>query len=282
MGAAAIALDEFLTTGTLRAGTSVANPIHFADVALASGFLATLGLVRGQSSARYLYLLGPVFALVAVVLSGTRGAVLAWLAMIGVAVGISVWLRLVSWRWLATIVVAAVCVGIVALLAGASHLSVVQRVIADLTSIAAHGLPTDSSTTDRLHMYEGALAAFLQSPLIGHGPFGYVEAAAANARVPFGGTPHLHSDLANFAASGGALGLLAYSLFLLAPLVEIWRGPVTSSRRGLVVVFASLAAGYFVMGLTNAVIGILTLTVFYAAIAAIAGSLSFHHAEAPA
>lgn len=81
----------------------------------------------------------------------------------------------------------------------------------------------------------------------------------------FEGAPHLHNDLADFAASGGIMGLIAYFLFLFAPLAEAMRTPHPETRKGLVVVSAALVLGYFVMGLTNAMFGILNLTVFYAA-----------------
>lgn len=70
------------------------------------------------------------------------------------------------------------------------------------------------------------------------------------------------------------LGLVAYLLILLAPLVEAMRAPASPERRGLVVIAAALTAGYFVMGLTNAVFGILTLTTMYAAVCLVIGLTS--------
>ncbi len=264
-GAAAIAIVEFASTGSTRAGGTVANPIHFADLALAVGFLALLGTALGRGRGRWLFLLAPLLATVAVLLSGTRGAVVALVVMSGAAVLAGVVVHLISLRHLAIGALLLVVVLIGAWLAGAGQTSGVQRVMTDIGDVLRTGLPTDESTSERLQMYEGGLKAFLASPVVGHGPFDFVEAAASRATVRFEGAPHLHSDLVDFAASGGVLGLIAYFLFLLAPLAEALRTPDPETRKGLVVVSAALVAGYFVMGLTNAMFGILNLTVFYAA-----------------
>ncbi|HTN63365.1 MAG TPA: O-antigen ligase family protein, partial [Devosia sp.] len=216
-GAAAAAMAEVLTTGTVRAGSWVANPIHFADVALAGGFLATLGAVYGRGNWRYLYFSGPIFAGIAVLLSGTRGAVVSLALMAGTAFVVAIILRMITRRMLAIGGLAAIVVVIAAMAAGAGQTSGMQRVMADVVETLQTGLPTDESTALRLQMYEGGFKAFLASPLIGHGPFAYVEAAASRVTPPFVGAPHLHNDIADFAASGGIFGLIAYFLLLLAP-----------------------------------------------------------------
>ena len=264
-GAAAIAIAEFSSTGSTRVGWTVANPIHFADLALSVGFLALLGVVLGRGPVRWLFLVAPLLAIVAVLLSGTRGAVVALVVMSGTAVLAGVMVRMISLRHFAIGAVVLVVVLAGAWLAGAGQTSGVQRVMTDIADVLRTGLPTDSSTSLRLQMYEGGLNAFLASPIVGHGPVDFVEAAASRASVRFEGAPHLHNDLADFAASGGILGLIAYFLFLLAPLAEALRTPDPETRKGLVVVSAALVLGYFVMGLTNAMFGILNLTVFYAA-----------------
>jgi O-antigen ligase len=264
-GAAAVAVGEFLSSGTSRAGATVANPIHFADLALSVGFLALIGSVYTKGAGRWIYLLAPAAAIVAILLSGTRGAVIALLVMVGISTITAMAMRLVSAQHLIMSLVAAVISLSGAWLAGAGQTSGVQRVTSDIMDVLSKGLPTDSSTALRLQMYEGAWRAFLAAPVFGHGPYGYVEAAASRASVPFEGAPHLHNDLANLAASGGVFGVAAYFLFLLAPLVEALHCPPSSTRAGLVVVTSGLVAGYFIMGMTNAMFGIINLTVFFSA-----------------
>ncbi|SMQ60458.1 O-antigen ligase [Devosia lucknowensis] len=272
-GAAAVALIEYTTTGTSRVGESVANPIHFADVALAVGFLATLGVVYGVGVARYLFVLGPALASVSILLSGTRGAVVALVAMLICALLLMVAQRLVSRRVLLTGSLAAVLVLAGATAFGAWQTSGAQRVLADLSAVLQLGIPSDGSTSERVHMYTGGFAAFMDSPIFGHGPFAYISAAIARSGAALD-PPHLHSDLVNFAASGGILALIAYGLFIAAPIVEVLRTAEGKARKGLIVVVCSLVFGYFIMGLTNAVLGMVTLTVLYSCIAVIVGLAS--------
>ncbi|WDR07146.1 hypothetical protein PSQ90_06860 [Devosia rhodophyticola] len=63
-------------------------------------------------------------------------------------------------------------------------------------------------------------------------------------------------------------------MFLLAPVVEALRAPHSAKRFGLIVIAATLSVGYLVMGLTNAMFGILNVTVCFAALSLVVGLLS--------
>jgi O-antigen ligase len=273
-GAALVAIDEVQATGATRAGLSVANPIHFADVALLVGFMALVGCVSMRSSWRWIFLLAPIMAMVAVLLSGTRGAIVAFVAMVGVAVVVPALLRLYPRR--VTLVAGLALLGIAALFLafGGSQISGVQRILADISDILVSGAPTDDATTLRFQMYQGALRAFLESPIVGHGPLAFTDVADSLADTSFGGAPHLHNDLADMAASAGIFGLVAYLLFVLAPLVEILSAPQTPRKSAGIVLVATWTAGFLVMGVTNATFGILTVTVAFAAICVISGLLA--------
>ncbi|WDR07145.1 hypothetical protein PSQ90_06855 [Devosia rhodophyticola] len=142
-GATTMGINDFLTTGTDRAGESVANPIHYADVALAIGFLATIGVVYTKKGWRYIYLAGPLLASAAVLLSGTRGAVVALVVMGTAAVTLIIWFRLVTLRFagIATLISAAILV--VALFAGVGETSGVLRMSSEVTDVLRNGPPTD-------------------------------------------------------------------------------------------------------------------------------------------
>ena len=157
---------------------------------------------------------------------------------------------------------------------GGAQTSGFQRVLADIAITLSSGAPTDASTAIRLQMYLGGFRAFLEAPIVGHGPLAFTAVADRLADAPFGGAPHLHSDLVDMAASAGIFGVVAYCLFLLAPIVEIIRAPDKPGKKGSVVLVATLVGGFFVMGLTNAMFGILTVTVTFAAICVITGLLT--------
>lgn len=273
-GAALVAIYEVQATGATRAGLSVANPIHFADVALLVGFMALVGCVCTRSPWRWLFLLAPIMAIIAVLLSGTRGAIVAFVVMVCVAFVAPALFRLYPRRVVLVAGLALLAVVTIFLALGGTEISGVQRIFADISAILVSGAPTDEGTTLRFQMYQGALRAFLESPIVGHGPLAFTAVADSLADTSFGGAPHLHNDLADMAASAGILGLLAYLLFVLAPMVEILRAPRTPRKSAAIVLVATWTAGFLVVGITNATFGILTVTVSFAAICVISGFLA--------
>jgi len=283
-GAMVVAVGEVATTMTQRAGDTVANPIHFADVALMTGVLSTAGLLS-RTKGRYVFLLGPAMALAAVILSGTRGAVVAAAIMLLVAIIGAAVLRLISLKRVLLLTGSLIVIGAVGIVVGASQLSGIQRVLYDIGEIMRAGIPTDGATSLRLQMYLGGLRAFLQSPIYGHGPLDFTSVAAALADTPFENAPHLHNDLADFAASAGIIGLVSYVLLVLAPIAEVLSAPASPARSQLLVLATTLVIGFVVMGLTNAMFGILTVTTCFAGLCVVAGLLTGltadHREDAP-
>lgn len=257
------AYDSFVLH-TQRAGGLVANPIHFADVTLALGALSLVGLFAA-SPRRYFVLAGPLFALATIVLSGSRGALVTVLPVGLVAVALAaIWGGLPRRAWIAMAVVAALGVGALGY-AAQTGWAPVQRSLKTVSTVITGGAVTDASDSERMLIYRGAYNAFLQSPIYGHGMIGFAK-VAADTLPPELNAPvydHLHNDLADFAVTGGILGIIAYFGILLAPLVEALRakGP---GRRPAILGASTLALAYFLMGLTNATFGILMLTVTFA------------------
>ena len=116
-----------------------------------------------------------------------------------------------------------------------------------------------------------AYNAFLASPIVGYGLIGFVEKVVAFP--PLSGAPvgfdHLHNDLADFAVAGGAMGILAYGLFLAAPVVEAVRAPRGRNRRVAVLMSTTICVGYAGMGATNAMLGVMSQTLLYAVVLAL-------------
>lgn len=264
---AVAAYDAFILHSS-RAGGVVANPIHFADVVVVLGALSLVGLFSA-SPRRFLVLLGPVLALATIVLSGSRGAMVTVVPVALLAVALAaIWGGLPRRAWIA--IGAAAIAGVVVLgVAAQTGWAPLTRTLETFTTIAGRGEVTDSSDNQRVLMYRGAYNAFLQSPIYGHGMIGFAK-IAADTLPPELNAPvydHLHNDLADFAVTGGILGIIAYFCILLAPLAEALRakGP---GRRPAILGASTLALAYFLMGLTNATFGILMLTVTFAVAAA--------------
>jgi O-antigen ligase len=82
------------------------------------------------------------------------------------------------------------------------------------------------SNMERLHMWHVGLSLWKSHPLLGIGA-GNVKAVSVDFQTPDerigGGWGHLHSTYVNFLAERGALGLLAYFLFISALCQELWK-----------------------------------------------------------
>jgi O-antigen ligase len=271
--AAVLAAIETILIGSDRAGFLVGNPIHFAAVAIALGFLALIGLESTKPWLRRAVLAGPVLAVFAVWLSASRGPLLALPPMAVTVVVALCFLRLPRRQAvlaaLATILVCAASV------IWAWHSPYIQQVPAlrDVISYLRDGVVADHSIATRILMYESGIQAWLTSPWFGQGADFFARAVAL---VPEGASyppyDHLHSDWIDFAAMAGCMGLTAYLLILAAmPAVAILNGP---HRPAAVLVGMPICVGYAVMGLTNALIGVLTQTVVLSAILAILAALT--------
>ena len=255
------AYDVHVTT-LGRGGMSVANPIHFADVCIVLGIVAASGVAQVGLRVRWVFLVAPVLVAVAVLLSGSRGPMLA-LPGIAVAFVLASFLVYLPRRSAITLCVVVVALGVLAAM-GLLHGGQLSGLpgIGEIQNVLSGAAPSPGSVGERMAMYQGGLKAFFESPWVGYGLANYF--AVATRDVPgglLGSYDHLHSDVADFAVAGGMLGLAAYGMLIMAPVVQA----IAARRQPVAVLLGcGLAAGYLLMGLTNAVIGIVTLTILYA------------------
>ncbi|ODU86375.1 O-antigen ligase family protein [Devosia sp. 63-57] len=270
VSAGLLGLWEVMNTGTERVGVGN-NPIHYAGITTIVGFLALTGLVSNRDPWRWIYLLGPAFALVGVVLSASRGPLLAWAALAALAfVVVVVTLRQ---KRVALAGLAIVAIGAAIFMVTAGDSLVMTRITGGLQAIGAAGtaggdaVPTllgavSGQDATRAAMYDTGIAAFQSSPLFGIG-FGQMMPLARDLYPQFGELQtleNLHSDLADFAALGGAMGLAAFALMLFSPLAALR----TARRKPALLLGALvLVVGYGVLGLTNAMFGVLPQTVLF-------------------
>ena len=265
-GAVVIAIYDVVVRGRSRGGTLFNNVIHFADLALAIGFIAAVGMLGSNRRLRPIFILSPVLAIIAVLLANSRGPLLAVVpvAVVGVAV-LSAYL--LPRRWIAP----AAVLTLVLILGGgavAYALGLADRLsrLGNVVTVFATGATTDNAVGERFYMLISAWNAFWASPIFGHGLLDYTRSAAQYAPpgpMQFKPSQHLHNDIADFAVIGGSLGLVSYALLMAAPLIGALR--VRGQWRGAAIYLgAIMPVGYLAMGLTNAMLGILTQTVVYA------------------
>jgi O-antigen ligase len=255
-----------------RAEGYASNPIPSATVALFLGFFALVGLFAIRSAWRYLFLLGPVAGLATVLLAGSRGPLVALPALGLIALIMLPIRRALSWG-------AAIAV---VLVAGAAFLlkpeafgrvATLPRMALDVLTGQPIAWDLDQSGSVRYAIFEGSFAAFLRSPWIG---YGWYEKTTVVARyTPFNvgfGDPrvaHLHSDILNLGVSAGVVGLLAYVLVLLAPIVSAANSPRDSQYRGRLFLALTLSAGFLCCGAVNLLFGFEFMTTMYVCFAAV-------------
>ena len=262
--ALAVASFEALVLHKPRPGAGN-NPIHFADIATILGFGALAGVFFVKSHIRLLFFAGPVLAAAAVLLSGSRGPAVTIVALAMVALGFLVW----QWRrsklaWL--LPVAAVIAGAVILFA-LKDMPAVQRVTdAFLNAPAMFNDVSLVLNDDRLYLIVGALGSFFDAPLFGHGFTQMMQSIVPHVPVEHADVAnydHLHSDLSDFGVSGGLFGLAALAALLLSPIGAAFRHAGKGSFAGMLYLAIVMALGYLLLGLTNAVIGMLPQTALF-------------------
>lgn len=241
------------------------NPIHFGGLSVMIGFMALLGLFGSRSQWRFLFLLGPAFGLAAAVLSGSRGPILAGVVLTVLSVLIvMIWYRREKAAWVWFAIGSALSIAAMAMTGGAL-LGRFYYFALELPQLVAAGVTKDASTLQRFEKYEVAWNAFKSNPIFGHGasqlngmliPDGASESAAIGSR-------HFHNDIADFAVTSGVFGIGAYVCLLAAPLFAHKIAQDRDIRRAVLLGGIILSVGYFVLGLTNAMFGILPQTTLY-------------------
>ncbi|UJQ96125.1 O-antigen ligase family protein [Mariluticola halotolerans] len=264
-GAVALGLHDIYVLGQPRAGGGN-NAIHFGGLALMLGFLSLLGLFGSRSVWRFAFLAGPLLGTFAALLSGSRGPILAAAIMTLAALPF-----LTYWFWRETTFRIVLIAGIIGIGIGATQIEGYQieratHAFDDIAMLVTGEGAADGAIQERLVMYRAAVEAFKLAPVFGHGS-GHIG-AATNPFMPADypyllNSAHLHNDIADFAVIGGLSGLLAYALLLLAPLVIYRSAKTPETRRAVLLGGILLSSGYFSLGLTNAMFGILPQTALF-------------------
>ena len=233
------------------------SPIHFADFAVILGFMALAGTLGRRELGWPLLWAGPLLAVVATVAASTRGALLTALILAAIY-GIMAMRGMTGRaRWMLPLGL----IGAVLLVFGAAHALGFTRPLEALDPIIAllqGKLPSDTSALFRVEMYHGGLGAFLDRPLFGHGWHDQLAASlpymsdVGRDGYALEGWGYIHNDAMSFAVGAGLLGVLAYVLFLLAPVfAQSETGGHADGDARLYLVLA-LVVGLFASGMTDA------------------------------
>lgn len=257
---------QYYGLGIGRTVAIAAGSNAIARVAALLGFLALIGLNPKMRSQSNLVVIAPIVAIGIVVLSGSRGTLIAipiMLTIVLVFVLPLIWVKSRLWTTLMLVAIAVSVAGLVLI----DPNGFVSRVFRTLTEMAAGRLPGNSSEL-RYQMLVGAWNAFQQSPIIGYGWAGHWDALMQAHPTPEIFAPvkqyfSFHNDIADFAVAGGILGLFAYAILLFAPIVNLLFDQSLQQNRLVAYALVLLPTSYFIFGFTDFVFGFDLLTTLY-------------------
>jgi ADP-heptose:LPS heptosyltransferase/O-antigen ligase len=267
IGAAVVAINESIVSGTERVAGFTHHPISFGDLAVAMGVLALCSqseFRRGRWAP--LPIIALLCGLVATVLSGSRGA---WLGLLLSAVPMFSYGARVHGRRFAYAFALALALGAVAYFVPVSGIE--RRLgdaVVELRRYGADGAGT-SSIGIRLELWKASLMMIAEHPWLGVGRDGF--AAALHALVDQGRMrPSLallysssHNDVLHVLATGGLLDLVFLLLMYVAPL-RFFMGALKGERQGPALAGIALVVAFIGFGLTDVMFWLMIPKVFYA------------------
>jgi O-antigen ligase len=270
------ALSDVFVYKAKRAEGWWSDPIWAAEAALILGFIAVMAFPLIKSRWRYALLLAPAMGIGVTLLSGSRGVLLAGVPIV-LALLVTTFRR--AWKPIAAGFVVLVVAGAIAVPFAPGQIKRIERIATVFEELLTTGGVEERSAGARLAFWKAGTQAFLDSPLIGYGWSKHKKVAYSylpdGGRVfekrgsPLKGNKHLHADILDIGVSGGLVGLLAYGLILLAPLLGAIRSMRDSQYAARLTGAIVLSVGYFSCGLSYIMFGYEFHTTLYVCLTAI-------------
>jgi O-antigen ligase len=270
------ALSDVFVYKAKRAEGWWSDPIWAAEAALILGFIAVMAFPLIKSRWRYALLLAPAMGIGVTLLSGSRGVLLAGVPIV-LALLVTTFRR--AWKPIAAGFVVLVVAGAIAVPFAPGQIKRIERIATVFEELLTTGGVEERSAGARLAFWKAGTQAFLDSPIIGYGWSKHKKVAYSylpdGGRVfekrgsPLKGNKHLHADILDIGVSGGLVGLLAYGLILLAPLLGAIRSVRDSQYAARLTGAIVLSVGYFSCGLSYIMFGYEFHTTLYVCLTAI-------------
>ena len=248
------------------------NDIHFGDYSSLAGVFAILsGVLAIDLKLKWRIMLVCLGALgfAAAAVSGTRSALLAIVCLAPLVLVSSKDLaqRYLRWSLIAVILASSLAVVTSPRLQRQLRLS---EAIADIEGISAG--KGQSSIADRLEMWKASVNMAKKAPILGIGMANFEaemkeQIDTQQIRPLLSKQNQAHSQIFHSVATGGALLLIAYFLFVLVPLAWFWQLYRRHSHDIRLQLIAQLGmahiGGHFIFGLTAAIFDIQVFSTFY-------------------
>ena len=272
--AACVGLFDVLVRGMYRSEGFYSGALVIARTGLVYGFLAAAGFFVVRGKRRFLFLLGPVLALVSIYFAGARGALLIvpFLSVLFLAfmVGAAPARQRMRLAVQLVLVLIAGALG-VAMLIGGSRVSEAFTSVVHVLS----GGAVDDAVRDRLDFYRTGWTLFMQAPWSGYGWAG-IPRMAFTILDPDAYTAYsldffdFHNDFLNFAVAAGVPGVVALLGFFIAPVASALRSGKDRLRPVRLYGVLVIVITYVLAGLTDISLGFDRFTATYAFSAVVA------------
>lgn len=224
-------LDILVLDRNRAAGMYIGGANRLGQIALLLGLICTGGMIVVRERwPRALLLLAAVLCTLTIIMTGSRGVVIASIPALLLAVGFATVSKPSVYRVSALLLFLVVAtLGAVWAASVADHASVrILQMFDGIRQVAMTGHADDNNVQVRLDLYGSAVESFRSSPLFGVGWKQSLETASAavfadDTVPPFfkrNDFAHMHSDMLGLAASAGVFGVMAWLLMVAAP----WTG----------------------------------------------------------
>ena len=275
IGLAEVALSAVLSTlGYLhldRPTGPAIGPIVLSNGLLALGFMSLGGALVRTDARAWLYLLGPVGAIGATLITGSRGPLIG-ASCASIAAAIFLW-RLKSSRSVLGAVLVLASLGLAGMVGALIAFHTRAGSLVDIgKSLLSGGAVADENTRQRLVLYEAGIKSFQQSPWIGHGwgrIMRSVRPLLPQPDIDLGSLPQLHNDVLNFAVGAGVVGVVCYVAIVTAPILGALGSPRDDLRTFRLFGATMLTIIYVGGGLTDLMFGFEYHTYLFAMLTAI-------------
>lgn len=253
--------------GGRRSDAGLIGVIVLANTAMLLGFLSLIGAAADHGLRRALYLLGPAAGISTLIMTQSRGPLLA-LVPLGIAAAIFLARSLrINWWWVTVGLLAGVAATAMWVMSLGGRMAKLPGIFYSLLS---GDFVRDRTAEFRLDLYQAGWRAFRDSPIVGHGWARIMDAASPYLKNDkLAALPQLHNDFLDFAVAGGMIGIACYVALLAAPIALALLSPRDSQRRLRLYGCTVLTLAYFFDGLTDLMFGFEFHTALYACILAI-------------
>ncbi len=255
----AVGVFDIYVRGFARSEGYYSGALVIARIGLLFGFLATSGFFIIEGAKRYIFLLGPIFGLMAIILGGARASFLIFPILALLFLLFLIFDKKQKHRFLiaASIIMASIGVALFMFFLAGDN-----RIITTFNSVMATflGGEVDASTQVRLEFYAAGWELFKQSPWLGYGWADIPEMAFTILNEDDYETYSLdffdfHNDFLNFAVAAGIIGVGVLCAFLFAPIISALKSPKDSLFVIRLYAISIIILVYALSGLTDISLG---------------------------